>query len=100
MRKTIPKSAFKVRAETPQIARGYSGMSPQESLPRSPEPTSEVERKERSALRDSKVLYGGNDLSLTAPQDCVLKFQISGRRDSNPRPPCAPHWCSSTTDRW
>lgn len=64
MRKTIPKSAFKVRAETPQVARGYGGSCTPQSLPQTTEPKSQVQRKEGDPLRNAEVLYGRNNLPL------------------------------------
>ena len=64
MRKDIGKSVeggtIRVIAGTPQLARGYSGLVP----PQQPsEPSSDVERKEGSALRNSEVLDRRNNVT-------------------------------------
>jgi hypothetical protein len=56
----IRREPFRVVAETPQIARAYGGVV---SPPTAP-PSSDIERKEGSALRNSEVLDRANDFLL------------------------------------
>jgi hypothetical protein len=55
----IRVQAFRVVAETPEIARSYGGVVSPASTP-----PSNVEREEGSALRDSEVLDRADDLLL------------------------------------
>lgn len=62
--KFIDRAQFLVVAETPQIARGYSGSFSAESLVSTRKTGSETERKERGALRHSEVLNRRDNLTL------------------------------------
>ena len=63
----IQPQSFRVVAETPEIARTYGGVVSPISEP----PSSDVERKEGSALRDSEVLDRSDDLLVSSERSVL-----------------------------